>query len=262
MKFHESPDGVHYLTFDSLPTNRVIHGFFTRKGGVSPEPWASLNTGGTVGDERAHVIENRRRIFSALGRRVESVFDVWQVHGVEARASRQPRPLDAPHEQADIILTDSPEVTLFMRFADCVPIFLYDPIRHAAGLAHAGWQGTVKKAAAAAVAAMVLHYGCKPADLTAVIGPSIGPDHYAVGEDVIRQVQSAFGERADQLLASVDGKIHLDLWEANRLTLAESGVGQIETSRVCTACDVSLWFSHRAENGRTGRLGAILALAD
>ena len=262
MKFHESPDGVHYLTFDSLLADRVIHGFFTRKGGISPEPWASLNTGGTVGDERSHVIENRRRIFSALGRRVESVFDVWQVHGVEARASRQPRPLDAPHEQADIILTDSPDVTLFMRFADCVPIFFYDPIRHAAALAHAGWQGTVNKAAAAAVTAMGAHYGCKPADLTAVIGPAIGPDHYAVGEDVIRQVQGAFGKGAGQLLIDVDGKTHFDLWEANRLTLAESGVGQIETSRVCTACNVDLWFSHRAEKGRTGRLGAILALAD
>jgi copper oxidase (laccase) domain-containing protein len=150
MPFHQA--GVlRYFTFDLFDQHGLIHGLFTRHGGVSPAPWDSLNLGGTVGDERANVIENRRRLFEALDRPVESIFDSWQVHGREVICVDRPRPLDAPHPKADAILTDRPEITLFMRFADCVPILLYDPVRRVAGMVHAGWQGTVSFAAAAAV---------------------------------------------------------------------------------------------------------------
>ncbi len=239
---------------------RVDQAVFTRMGGVSPAPWASLNVGGMNGDERSHVIENRRRMFAAFGRPVESLFDVWQVHSADAVRADRPRPLDAPHQQADIILTDRPEVTLFMRFGDCVPILLHDPVRQVVCLAHAGWMGTVKKAASAAVEAMTAGYGCRPADILAGIGPSVGMHHYEVGGNVIEAARQAFGAQANRLLVRQNGSIHFDLWQANRLVLEQAGVEQIEISGQCTVCQPENWFSHRGEKGKTGRFGALIAL--
>src|SRR5512143_1065971 len=100
MPFHQ-PDSIRYLTFDSLEQAGVPHAVFTRLGGVSPAPWSALNLGGTVGDDPARVVENRRRAFHALERATESLYDVWQVHSADVVCTDRPRPLDAPHLQAD-----------------------------------------------------------------------------------------------------------------------------------------------------------------
>jgi YfiH family protein len=147
-----------------------------------------------------------------------------------------------------------------MRFADCVPILLHDPRRKVVGIAHAGWLGTVRLTAAAAVRAMAEHYGSRPEDIQAGIGPSIGPDHYEVGADVIAKVQESFGSDAAQLVQQRGRKQHFDLWQANRLQLEQAGVRQIEVAGLCTACHLEDWFSHRAEKGKTGRFGALIAL--
>ncbi len=255
-------DGLRYFSFDLLESAGVRQATFTRHGGVSPAPWASLNVGGLNGDPRENVIENRRRMFACFDRPVESLFDVWQVHSADAVASDHPRPLHAPHKKADIILTDRPDVTLFMRFGDCVPLLLVDPHRKAICLAHAGWQGTVKKVAAAAVEAMHTAYGSRPQDILAGIGPSVGVHHYQVGENVIDAVTDAFGLDAKSLLPQYNEHIHFDLWQANQLTLEQCGVqpAHVQVAGVCTVCDVHDWFSHRAEHGRTGRFGVLLAL--
>lgn len=257
----QSRNGIRYFTFETLGKD-VIHAILTRQGGVSRAPYESLNVGGTVGDEARCVRKNRSRMFAALDRPEESIFDVWQVHGTKVIIANAPRPPDVPHEQADAILTDRPSVTLFMRFADCVPILLYDPVHHAVGLAHAGWMGTVLGTVREAVRAMRYYYKTDPTDLLAAIGPSIGPDHYEVGLDVITRVEQAFGADSSGLLCSDEHGQHLDLWAANRLWLEREGVQQIEIAGVCTACHTDDWFSHRAEHGRTGRFGALLALAD
>ncbi len=256
----QTNDTIRYFTFDSLSERGLIHAAFTRHGGVSPEPWASLNVGGTVGDQAERVRENRRISFAALSREPASLFDVWQVHGVDVAAADSPRPAHAPYQQADIILTDNPAVTLFMRFADCASIFLFDPVRKAIGLAHAGWLGTVRGAARAAVKAMQSRYRSRPENIMAAIGPAIGPDHYEVGPDVVIQVRQAFGEDAAGLLHIPNGRMHFDLWEANRLLLEQAGVREIEIAGICTACHVDDWYSHRAEKGRTGRFGAMIGL--
>jgi YfiH family protein len=171
-----------------------------------------------------------------------------------------PRAPETPHPEADVILTDNPAVTLVMRFADCVPILLYDPVRGAVGLAHAGWMGTVRGTVLAAVRAMQSSFGSSPGDIRAGIGPSIGPDHYQVGEEVAVRVRQAFGAEAPDLLALRDGACYFDLWAANLLHLRRAGVREIETAGLCTACHLEDWYSHRAEHGRTGRFGAVLAL--
>ena len=260
MPFHQ-PDALRFYTFDLLNTNKVQHAVFTRQGGVSPAPWAELNVGGTVGDEPERVRENRRLCFQTLRRLPQTMYDSWLVHRSDVIFVEAPRPLDVRPLQADTILTDQPNVTLFMRFADCVPILLHDPQRGVVGLVHAGWLGTVRTAVRTAVEAMAAHYGSHPADVLAAIGPSIGPDHYEVGPDVVMQVTQAFGADGSGLLENQNGSVHFDLWAANRLLLEQAGVRHIDVSRLCTACNVGDWYSHRAEKGRTGRFGAVIGLS-
>jgi YfiH family protein len=227
---------------------------------VSLPPYASLNQANTVGDPREHIFENRRRSFEAIQRPVESIFDVWQVHGTTVICSEAPRPLDEPHQKADAIFTQNPEVTLFMRFADCVPILLFDPRTRTIGIIHAGWQGTVKQIVRVAIETIQEHYQVNPADLVAGIGPSIGKCHYQVGDEVVDAVKTSFGAQANNLLETRDDKSYFDLWEANRTLLVNAGVSKIQVAEICTACNTQDFFSHRAENGSTGRFAAALYL--
>jgi polyphenol oxidase len=252
-------NGLRYYTFEIFPEN-VTQGVFTRRGGVSPRPWDSLNVGGSIGDDISHVRENRIRSFKALGRAPESIHDVWQVHSVDVVYADAPRALDTPYQKADILLTDNAAVTLYMRFADCTPIMLYDPKKRAIGIVHSGWLGTVRGAARAAVVAMQERYDSNPDDILGAIGPAIGPDHYEIGEDVIAQVKRAFGKDARALLPAHGESTHFDLWNANRLLLEAAGVKKIEIAGICTACHTDDWFSHRGEKGKTGRFGALIAL--
>jgi len=250
-------NGLRYYQFDSLS---VRHAVFTRHGGISPAPWKSLNLGGTVGDEAERVRKNRFRSFEAMGCEPNTIFDVWQVHSADVVCADAPRKMDESYQKADIILTDKPEVTLFMRFADCVPILVHDPVKGVVGLSHAGWLGTVRDVAGVTVDAMRERYDSNPADVIACIGPSIGPDHYEVGEDVIAQVKQTFDTDANMMLPLHGERTHFDLWKANQYLLERAGVNQIELAGICTACHTDDWFSHRAEKGRTGRFGALISL--
>ncbi len=254
-------DGVvRYFKFDSLDQPGVCHAIFTRRGGVSPSPWHSLNMGASVGDNVERVKQNREKALQLLGVDPAKIYDVYQVHSDSV--VQTDRPLDAgePHIKADAIITNRPGVILMMRFADCVPILFFDPLRHAIGMAHAGWIGTVNKIAAKTVNEMGQKFGSQPGDLLAGIGPSIGADHYPVGNDVVVRVRESFASQADQLLTCRDGKTYLDLWLANQLALTEAGISQIEIAGICTSCNLADWYSHRAEHGKTGRFGAVIEL--
>jgi len=251
--------------FESLASEGLVQAIFTRRGGVSQTPWASLNLGGTVGDNPVDVQENRQRAFQSIEVSLERMYDVWQVHSDKVVITDKPRPAAQEHLKADAILTNRPGLALFMRFADCVPVFLYDPVQKAVGLVHAGWRGTVNQITGRAVQTMQRVYGTKPQDIVAGIGPSIGLHHYEVGREVVDQVQQSFGEDATGLLQSSSSNGHgvkLDLWRANRLVLERSGVRQVEVSGICTACHLDDWYSHRGEAGRTGRFGAVIQLTD
>ena len=252
-------EGLKFYSFSSFAKD-VRHGIFTRLGGTSPNPWKSLNMGGTVGDENGRVAQNRQLAFDALKLDSKSLFDAWQVHSTTVALVVAPRGANDGYQKADIILTDQHHITLMMRFADCTPILLHDPVNKVIGLVHAGWMGTVKMASKIAVEAMVENYGSKPEDIRAAIGPSIGPDHYEVGADVAEEVLKTFGENNNVLIKQIDGKFHFDLWEGNRLLLLRAGVKEIEVAGLCTACNLDDWFSHRAEKGKTGRFGFLASL--
>jgi YfiH family protein len=256
MILHER-NGLRFYTFPTLSDAGLNHAILTRRGGVSRGPFESLNLGSTVGDDPQAVQENRRRVLAAFGRTPQSVPELHQVHSNRIIPAAL-RGAGEPFPQADGVVTDSPEFTLCMRFADCVPILLYDPVRRAAGIAHAGWKGTLAMVAASAVDALGRNFGSRPADILAGIGPSIGPDHYPIGDDLARAVRSAFGPDADGWLSARRGSVHLDLWAANEFTLRRAGVETVEPAGVCTACHTEDWYSHRAGHGRTGRFGAVL----
>lgn len=246
--------------FESFIARNITHGIFTRQGGCSPEPWDSLNVGSLVGDEPTRVVANRNRSVDALGRTPESLYEVWQVHGNSVDVTDQPRNPETEHIKADAIVTAVRDVTLYMRFADCVPIMLYDTAKHVCSIVHAGWQGTVNQVVVHTIMSMQEAFSSQPKNIIAGIGPSIGPEKYEVGQNVIEQVTATFGDLAGTLLHSVNGSVHLDLWEANRILLRQIGVESIEVSGICTASNLDDWFSHRAEKGKTGRFGALIGL--
>lgn len=239
----------------------LTHGVFTRHGGVSDAPFGTLNTGGLIGDSAGNVRRNHELMYTALGVDREKVVSTWQVHGVEvvyAGAPIKNRRWAAP---ADALITDQPGLALVMRYADCTPVVAYDPAKGVVGIAHAGWRGTVDGMASRLIQAMVLAFDCRPSDLLAGIGPSIGPDRYQVGEEVVAAVQARFGT-TDGLIKrdSADGTAYFNLWEANRRDLLSAGVEQTEVMGICTATRTDEFFSHRAERGKTGRFSVVVQL--
>ncbi len=256
---HESLPLLHFPSLAAFPG--LVHAVSTRHGGVSAGGYASLNLSTSTGDSRENVDANHHRLAAALNVPRERLTTTWQVHGtlvMQATSDNQ----GVMISQADGIVTDTPELPLTQRYADCTPLLIYDPRRHAIGLGHAGWRGTVAGMARALVQAMTVGFGSDPADLTAVIGPAIGPCCYEVGPEVIAAVRVAFPV-ADALLTARDNGAahgHFDLWAANRWQLEQAGVGQIETAGVCTCCQRGTFFSHRGDGPVTGRFGAVMML--
>jgi YfiH family protein len=259
-------DSIRYLVFDIFDGHNISHGVFTRHGGMSPEPWDTLNAGLTVGDDSSRVINNRKRIFNTFQLNNRNIFDVWQVHSSRVIRANAGSYKNIQIEQADAIVTNKPGLGLFMRFADCVPIFLYDPVNKAIGIAHAGWKGSVRGIAGKTVKHMESEFGSKPGDILAAIGPSICTEHYEVGPEVVEEVENSFGSEAASMLQETTEinreKRLFDLKKANKYSLTTAGVEQIEISPICTACSLTDWFSHRGENGRTGRFGALIVLTE
>jgi hypothetical protein len=255
----EAVSGLRLYRFESLRHPTVQHAFFTRRGGASPAPWASLNLGATVGDDADRVRSNLSRALGALRLSPNRLAQVWQVHSADILRVDDPSPPGSPI-RADGMVTQVPGLNLLMRFADCVPILVFDPVRSVIGIAHAGWLGTVRQIAARLVEKLRSEFRSHPGDLIAGLGPSIGPDHYPIGPEVVDQVRATFGPASDQHLRARDGQVAFDLWSANRAQLEAAGVGSIEVTEICTACALDDWYSHRGEHGRTGRFGAVFGL--
>lgn len=257
MGFQEE-NGLRYFTLPSFEENGIAHGFFTRLGGISPKPWESLNVATSVGDSRAHVVENRNRIMSIFEKNFDDVFDTWQIHSDIVHCSESPRSIEKPHEKGDAVITSNPTVALMMVFADCVPVLFYDTKKNVCAIAHAGWQGTVKHIVCRTVEKMQAEYGCASEDILAGVGPSIGVDHYEVGDSTKKIIEESFPGESEKVLQRRTGKVYFDMWQANVLLLERYGLKSIEVAGICTACDLQNWYSHRAEKGNTGRFAAVI----
>lgn len=252
-------NGLRFYSFESFPADRVLHGVFTRLGGVSEGPFSSLNLSLSVPDKPEAVDENRRRFYAAIGADASRAVRTVQVHGSRI-AAVGPDDVSRVQKATDGLITTEPALPLVMAFADCTPVMLYDPVCGAIGMAHAGWRGTVGGVCQAAVKAMTEAFGTRPSDVLAAIGPAIGPCCYEVGPEVEEAVERAF-KCPDVLLRKRAGeKPHFDQWTANEVALRQAGVRHVERSDICTACRVDEFYSHRAELGRTGRFGALIML--
>lgn len=265
-----SGTGFWYGVFAHFATHGLRHGVSGRLGGVSEGQCAGANMALHTGDEVAKVVSNRRLFCQAIGVPFERLVSPEQVHGDrvvvvdEALAGRGALDYTAAIKNCDALITATPDIPLLLCYADCVPVLLADPVRRVIAVVHAGWRGTVAAIARKTLQRMQRDFNCRPEDCLAAIAPSIGPCCYQVDEPVEAQIRHAFGETAAARLLTPTGKMRwqLDLWEANRWQLAEAGIpaAQIIGSQVCTACNTNLFFSYRAEQGNTGRIGAMLSL--
>lgn len=250
-----------YYTFDSLDHLNVIHAISTRRGGISPAPFDTLNLSRHVGDETTNVEHNLQQLHSALG-----LYTTTTVDASQAQADRVAI-VKAEHrgtriQEVDAFVTDTPNISLLLRFADCVPILFFDPVHRAIGIAHAGWRGTVMKIVTKTAQTMFDTFGTRPHDLIACIAPSIGPCCYRIGDEVIGHVRAAFQNADELLIPQADNGIHFDLWQANACQLRTLGVEQIESANLCTAHHTDDFYSWRAEKSKTGRFGAIIAITN
>lgn len=247
----------------------------TRVGGVSREPFATLNLGAATGDEPDRVAENRARFFRAAGAHRGQIFYAAQVHGADVLPAHPERAEVTSWTAAgqpllrvgrgDGLVTDRPDRFLATFHADCLPVFLLDPVARVAALLHAGWRGTLAGVARSGVEAAVAA-GADRRRLLAGIGPGIGPCCYEVDEPVIRQVRDVFGPdcAASLLRPGRSGHAYLDLWRANLEMLTAAGISadNVTVASLCTSCRDDLFFSHRrARGGPTGRMMATLGFA-
>ena len=257
----QQQNSLRYYTFNTLTPRPLTHALFTRQGGMSKGKFTSLNLSRALGDQESALRANEELIFEAINRPIESAADSLLEHATQVIYVKTPKATrNGDQQSADILITDKAEITLFMRYADCLPLLFYDPRQHTIALAHAGWRGTVKEVAAKAVEAMAIQFGSHPEDLIVAMGPGICAAHYQVGAEVTEAVHTAFGEYSKLMLMENEGHQHFDLAAANRFVLEEAGVKNIEDSAICTLENTSDWFSHRGEAGNTGRFAVLMAL--
>lgn len=264
--------GLPFLTFPLLEeTGTVIHGFSTRMGGVSEGKYSTLNFAFTCGDHPAHVMENYRRMAGALDTEVSRMVLTHQTHTTHVRVVTEEDGgkcilRERDYTDVDGLITNVPGLTLVTLYADCVPLYLVDPVHRAIGLSHSGWRGTVGRMGKVTMDAMARTYGSRPEDMLACIGPSICQDCYEVGEEVAVQFRDGFRE-ADWPLLLLDkgnGSYQLNLWKANEIIFMEAGItpGHLQTTDLCTHCNPDYLFSHRACGFERGNLGAFLCLKE
>ncbi len=238
-------DGVRWLAAELGPAGGGVGkvGFGSRVGGVSAAPYDTLNIGVLTDDFEAAVVENRRRLARAVGVEPGNVPIGLQVHKADIAVHVEPQdpsPFAEPGtrlEEVDGHVIRGPGLAPLVLTADCLPVALAGP--GGVAMLHCGWRG---------LAAGIIARGAALVEArSAAIGPGIGPCCYEVGTEVL----DTFGELGEGI---ADGRM-LDLPEVARRLLVRAGIETIESAGVCTSCEAELFFSHRRDAGRTGRMG-------
>lgn len=271
-----SENGVSILYFPKLnDTNKVYHGFSTRLGGVSKGGCSSMNLSFTRENDNAeNVFENYRRIAKALGVSFDSFVAAHQTHTTNIKKvglNDKGKGVTKERDYTDIdgLITDEKGITLVTFFADCIPLYFFDPINNAIGLAHSGWRGTLNGMVTKMVKAMEENYKTNPKNLIACIGPGICEDCYEISLDLADKFKSSFDiENISDIISNYHkdkfGNEHcqLNLWKANEILMIRAGIlrENISISNICTHCNSNLLFSHRKQGDDRGNLAAFLAL--
>lgn len=278
-----------YFTFASLERTGIVEHFFTtRYGGVSSDYLSSLNFSYSQGDLTANVDENYRRAAAHIGMTSGDIVCSQQTHTTNVRrvtTADKGKGVVCERDYTDVdgLITNERGIILATFYADCVPLFIVDPVNRAIGLSHSGWRGTVGKMGKVTLDKMKDAYGTKPEEVKVAIAPSICQNCYEVSEDVALAFEENFAQddaKAGEYLARYqqdygqqdiehcllvqkeNGKYQLNLWYANYRVFRDAGVPDenIEVTDVCTCCNPKLLFSHRASKGKRGNLGAFMML--
>src|SRR3990170_815445 len=240
------------LTYDSSPliSGQAEAAFLGRKGGISEPPYDSLNLSNRVGDKEESVTENKKIVSAAFNINPKDMVCVKQVHGDFVYILDSEDKKGYEEVEADAIITGLKNVAIGILTADCVPVLIYDPIKRAAGISHAGWKGAALGIASKTVKAMTDEFGSNPSDILAAIGPSIGVCCYNVNPDVENEFKKRY---IDASLYIKEGR--LDLEGMNLLDLMQAGLKKenISVSSICTSCRNDLFFSYRKDALITGR---------
>ena len=257
--FKKDFSGLTLFQFQNLASQTGISHFVSsRSGGVSNGDTGELNLSFRVEDKPENVKENRRKLAQALQVRPELLFFPAQTHSCNIKLVKAETKQE-DLEDTDALITDTPGICIAVMSADCVPILLYDTKNRVGAAIHAGWRGTVSKIAAKTIVMMQEKFSTMPENILAGIGPSICREAYEVGEDVIAEVENSYSSTGDILFSSlIPGKAYLDLWNANKLQLIDSGIPEnsVEVSEICTFKNSDLFFSARKSKNKTGRFAA------
>lgn len=264
-------DQIDYLT---LPTweainNSLVVGFSTRSSGYSNGVYSSFNLALHVGDNEQNVIANRKKLTETIG----FEYDAWtcaeQVHGnnieiiTADKRGRGRYTLQDVIPNVDGIVTNLPDILLTSFYADCVPLYFFDPARKVIGLAHAGWKGTVLKIGEKMIETMIHNFGSKPEDIKVAIGSSIGRCCYEVNDQVITPLNASINFIPEEAIIN-KGNMHydLDLKKINEQIIKKAGIltKNIEISSLCTSCNSDIFYSFRKEHGKTGRTASWIGL--
>ena len=245
----------------------LARGLFSfRPHGASLAPYTGLNVGLHVGDDPQRVAFNRQTCGIELGGSLEDWIVGEQVHGTNVAVvgqedrGRGSDDLHRPVSDVDALVTDTPGLTLVVLTADCIPVLFFDPVKRVIATAHSGWKGTVGHIVRNVVETMHQQFGCRAEDIDVWMGPSIRQCCYEVSETVAGIVIDQFGWQHVVKRPNKPGKYLLNLHSCVRSDLLAAGVlnDRVHDTGVCTACHTDVLFSHRAEQGRTGRLlGAV-----
>ena len=260
----KNPDeNIELIKFENLKKiSNLIHFVTTRAGGVNSSPYKSLNLGLHTNDNPKLVLANRTLLAKRAGIETGKFLYASQVHSGDVKvidSDAIKSGVLAVNPKTDAMITSLTGICLMVMVADCVPVLVFDPVKRVSAVIHAEWRGTMQHITTNTIRGMVEHFGCKPADLIAGIGPSIGPCCYEVGEEVEKLVMLNFGTSEGYLIKQQQSvKPNFDLWYANRKQLMDAGVKpvNIETSELCTKCNSELFFSYRASGSLTGRFAA------
>lgn len=253
-------NGVPFFQFPRLASfsNDVRHGVFTRNGGCSRPPYQSMNISYDVGDGRDDVGQNRNIISECMEGK-ELVF-AHQVHATDVLVfSGYEHPIDGNGSRdsekriGDAMVTDLPKKFLAIQVADCQSILMFDPVRRVVANVHSGWRGSTRNVIGRTIEVMSKRFGCRPCDIIAGIGPSLGP---CCAEFINYRT-----EIPDAFWRYKDDSDHFDFWAISRDQLCNAGVliENIDSSRLCTRCNTDLFFSYRKE-GVTGRIASVIGL--
>lgn len=260
---------VTYVTFPLLQKEGLIHGFSTRLGGVSKGYFSSMNLSFQRGDREEDVRENYKRIGEAIGFSPENLVFSDQIHEDTIYSVTKDDCGKGYTKELlkgnDGLVTNERQVPLVTFYADCVPIFFYDPVKKVIGMAHSGWRGTVKRIGCKMLSKMQTEYGSKVEDILVVIAPSICKDCYEISEDVANEFKKEMKEIPTELYLEEkgNGKYQLDLWKVNEEMILRAGVQRehLAVTDLCTCCNPELFFSHRASEGKRGNLAGFMMLS-